>query len=377
MKLESYILNDFFNILNEIGANYCVMNNYTEMPEVIPTDVDFAIDKETFASLDSLIIYLANKHNVSVTQKIWHGYNKCAYILSPLKTERFFWLQLDFFVDFCAQGFPNLMPVSNMLNNKKQYKNFHVPMPEVEAPFIIQRRIIKGDMKLAHLEILSKLYIQSEKKVSKAIIDTYGVDLGNLLMKTIELKKIDIFNNNFKLFRKSLKQVSNKNSNVKYKFNYYFNQVKRGGYRLFYPTGMSIAIVGNDLEEQKKFINIIESRISGSFHGTKNNSFVTYIKYLKLLWFSIYWSKVTKKTVYVNLSMRDKNWSVFFNSLLVRRLRLCSDVIISYSSNLFDSQDYLNSISYQILKFQSDKTMKHLNSKFSQTSGVKFKNFKK
>lgn len=89
MKLQSVVLNNFFEILNSIDANYCVMNNYENMPEIIPSDVDFAIDSNIFKILDSLIIKLANENNVSITQKIWHGYNKCAYILSPLNIELF------------------------------------------------------------------------------------------------------------------------------------------------------------------------------------------------------------------------------------------------------------------------------------------------
>ena len=87
MKLETKILNDFFELLNKNMINYCVMNNYIDMPEIIPSDVDFAISFEDYQKLDNLINYLAAKHNVVITQKIWHGYNKCAYILSPLNIE--------------------------------------------------------------------------------------------------------------------------------------------------------------------------------------------------------------------------------------------------------------------------------------------------
>ncbi len=48
MKLETKILNDFFELLNKNMINYCVMNNYIDMPEIIPSDVDFAISFEDY-----------------------------------------------------------------------------------------------------------------------------------------------------------------------------------------------------------------------------------------------------------------------------------------------------------------------------------------
>ena len=44
MKLDSKILSYLFDYFNNSNVEYCVMNNYENMPEIIPTDVDIAID---------------------------------------------------------------------------------------------------------------------------------------------------------------------------------------------------------------------------------------------------------------------------------------------------------------------------------------------
>ena len=166
MNLESKILDALFDTLNDIGAHYCVMNNYRDLPDFIPSDVDISIDKDTFGVLDSLVVDLAERFDVGVAQKIWHGYRKCAYILSPTRIDMRFYLQLDFFVDFSGRGYPNLLPWADMQKGKRAFKNFYIPAPEVEAPFILQRRIFKGDIKPAHVKTLSELFNGNEDVIA-------------------------------------------------------------------------------------------------------------------------------------------------------------------------------------------------------------------
>ena len=100
MNLDRIIVTKLFELLNSTNSGYCVMNNYVKLPEVINTDVDIAIDNGTFKKLDAILLDIAAQHNIEIVQKIWHGYNKCAYILSPLTINERFRLQLDFFTDF-------------------------------------------------------------------------------------------------------------------------------------------------------------------------------------------------------------------------------------------------------------------------------------
>ena len=270
INLDSYILNDFFETLNLKQINYCVMNNYDDMPEIIPSDVDFAVDLKTYHQLDSLVEKLAEKHNVSITQKIWHGYHKCAYILSPLNIENYFWLQLDFFVDFSGKGFPNLFPSSNMLSGKRKYKNFYIPGIEIEAPFLLQRRIFKRDMKERHIATLKKLYDADVEKVESGVVQVFGQKQGASLIKMIKNQDIRLFNDQFSAYRKQLRKISTSNTDIVYRIKYVYWQLIRAIYRLYYPTGLSIAFIGRDTDAKRDFIDAFDQKISGSFHGTVN-----------------------------------------------------------------------------------------------------------
>ena len=361
MKLESYILNDFFNILNEKSINYCVMNNYTFMPEVIPSDVDFAIEEKAFNKLDSLVFDLASKHNVVITQKIWHGYNKCAYILTPLNIEEYFWLQLDFFVDFCAKGYPNLISINQMLQNKKQYKNFYTPVPEIEVPFIIQRRIIKGDLKVKHLNILHDLYLNENDVINEELSNMFGSTLGQVLTKVIIDKDLNLFNNNLATLKIKLKEVSNNNFWFDYKLKYYIQQIKRTIYRIVFPTGISIAFIGNNSLDQDDIIEKVDNVISGSFHGTLKSKPPNLFVYLCFDYFKIIWAKITKRKVYINIRKGSWNSGSLYFFKKVNYIKPDFLFLNEDANNLENIENNkLNGLTYLILKKQSDRTHKHL-----------------
>jgi len=381
MKLESVILNDFFLLLNRINANYCVMNNYNNMPEIIPSDVDIAVDMKTYNMLDSLVEYLAKRHKVSITQKIWHGYYKCAYILSPIDIVDYFWLQLDFFVDFSGKGFPNLFPNSEMLNNKRKYKNFYIPTIRVEIPFILERRIFKNDIEEKHIDILFNLYQINPKEAENGVFKVFGPEDGQLLIKCIKHKDINTFKNNFKTLRKQLQGISKKNTNILYRIKYIFWQGVRTLYRLLYPTGLSIVFIGKDDLVKKEIIKVFNEKISGSFHGEKFYNPKSFFEYVYLA-FNDFWARVTKKKTLWNIDNRvlfNKKISYFIYQDVIIALNLEQDVIKNSqmakhclcidSCTLLTNKDKViqQCLAYS-LKKQVQNTSKHLYSKLSPTS---------
>jgi len=309
------------------------MNNYDDLPDFIPSDVDIAIDWETFRCLDSIVIELAGAYGVGVTQKIWHGYHKCAYILSPLNIEKYFFLQLDFFVDFSGRGFPNLFPIEAMLSGKRRYKNFYIPAAEVEVPFLLQRRIFKGDIKESHVENLARLYSVDNGSVRRGIIMVFGDEVGASLCAFIESADLDQYTRNFGSYRKKLRQISRQNTSLSYRANYILAQAMRALYRLRYPTGISVGFVGGDKVLVRQLTKKFDEIVSGSFHGTTLIETSSVPDYLKKLLFSAYWSKVTKRKVLIKLQSSRVNWEGIFGSELLNRFIPKPDVVLYLHSD--------------------------------------------
>ena len=270
MKLDSKILSYLFDYFNNSNVEYCVMNNYENMPEIIPTDVDIAIDNDTLKKLDTILANISARYNVEIIQKIWHGYRKFAYILSPLKIDSPFRLQLDFFVDFSGKGYPNLISNNILLKNRKSFKNFYVPDPTVELLFLFIRRIIKNDMVNRHTDKMIILINEIGYERARGIFsEIFGDEISNTILELIKSNNISEFQKNLNKYRKALKKWSKKNTSIGYRINYLLTQVRRFSIRLRYPVGFSIALLGPDGSGKSTIAKHILERVSGSFHGEK------------------------------------------------------------------------------------------------------------
>lgn len=378
MKKDSYILNDFFDRLNRSGANYCVMNNYIDMPEVIPSDVDFAVDWPTYKGLDCMVSNLAADHGVAVTQKIWHGYNKCAFILSPLRLEKRFWLQLDFFVDFSGRGFPNLLPIRDMLHEKRKYKNFFIPSVDIEVPFLWQRRIFKSELESRHVVLMKDLLLSDEERVKSGIRKVFGEEIGNDLIEMTIGSDLDKFKHNIPYLRRSLAAISRENTSILYRMKYATWQVIRAFYRVIYPTGLSVAFLGKKSRENDDFVKKFDQLISGSFHGTRVLRPTGIFDYFILMLTKGTLSKITKRKVLIHLD--DEIFPLtFFKEKFVKRILPMPDVLftlpaIGASKGEMDENTRpftLNEFVSTALKKQEARTKRHMMARVSPTARTK------
>jgi len=157
LSAKSRLVSSFFDFLNGTDAVFCVMNNYADLPKIIPSDVDIAIDSATFARLDALVARFADQQGVAIVQKLWHGNRKCAYILSDLAPAQPYFIQLDFFVEFSTSHCPRLLGFDDLVHDRRRLRNFFVPNPDCELVFIAMRRIFKNDWSTRHCDRLAQL----------------------------------------------------------------------------------------------------------------------------------------------------------------------------------------------------------------------------
>jgi thymidylate kinase len=263
----SELLSAFFDMLNGAGVRYCVMNNYEDMPEIIPTDVDIAIETIGFNKLDSYVRRFSEEKGVAITQKIWHGYNKCAYILSPLVIDERFRLQLDFFTDFSAKGYPCLIRSEDILKQRQPFKGFFIPAPVVEAPFLFMRRVIKDDLNSGHVKKLRALIEKDKGAVERQLAIIFSGKVASVTRHMIENGDVGILRNNLGSFRLALKRWARRNSTISYRARYGLSQMRRAVYRLSHPVGLSVAFLGPDGSGKSTIAKLVMERVSGSFHG--------------------------------------------------------------------------------------------------------------
>jgi thymidylate kinase len=265
--LETRILSTVFDVLNKAGVDYCVVNNYENLPDSISTDVDMAIDSRTLERLDALMGEAARESGAEIIQKIWHGYQKCAYILSPLVIGARFRVQLDFFTDFSAKGYPILMKNDVLLRGRRPFRIFSIPAPEAEAMFLLMRRIVKNDMSISHIEKLRSLVASEPKKIEKMMTEVFGSELWSRTVGLIESGKLEPFNDNLMTYRRVLRAWSRRGLSMRPRLKYSVSQLVRVFHRLRYPVGLSVVFLGPDGSGKSTIANLVLERVSGSFHG--------------------------------------------------------------------------------------------------------------
>jgi thymidylate kinase len=260
------VLNWLFVELKKQDIKYCVMNNYEYLPEKVANDVDIVIDKIGLQSLDKIMVNAAKNADLELTQKILHGYAFYTYILSSVKLNRKFRLQLDFFVDFSFKRLP-ILPGVFLLNGRRVYRNFFIPDAKTEVLFAILRRILKQDMNEKHMQKLNKLYFEHSRDIDVLFKEYFNKKMAKELITVVKTKKIDDFQKNIGKYRRFLKIHALKAPMVCLK--YWISEIPRAISRFKYPIGMLVVFLGPDGSGKSTIAKRTLELASGSFHGEK------------------------------------------------------------------------------------------------------------
>lgn len=249
------------------NIRFCIMNNYHDYPEVISSDVDIAIGKNTFKQLDILISTFAKNETLTIVQKIWNGFQQCAYILAPRHANVRFRLQLDFITDYGAPGYPLLLRNEEILEGRIPFKSFSIPAPEIEALLLLMKRIVKNDLKLTHIVTLKALISTADSEIKQMLRKVLGEKLQSITFEIIKSADIMLFTDTLQSYRKSLAEWSQKYTRLSYRLKYRLSTMIRMIHRSRFPVGFSVVFLGPDGSGKSTIAGLVLERVSGSFHG--------------------------------------------------------------------------------------------------------------
>lgn len=271
----SRMLNNVFDILEkEFENGFVVMNKYEDMPNSIPSDIDLDIHQNDFENLDKVISNLSRKTGLIITQKIWHHYRKCAYILTPLNVNKPFRLQLDFFSDFSFKNTPLLLPFEEIQSRTRKHGRFTIPDYDIEYVFLLMRRICKNDFNESHVKIINKVLLSGDKEQIKKYSEQYfGKKYSEIIYNAILCNDHKILELNRNKFWKKLKTYSKIKTFGFYKIKYILSEVWRKIYRINYPIGLSVALLSPDGGGKSTVFSKLEYLCWGSFHGIEKKYF--------------------------------------------------------------------------------------------------------
>lgn len=264
------LLEIVFQVLNDSGLDYCVQNKYEMMPEEIPSDIDMMYRNADENDLDRIVLDVAKKTGLLITQKIVQDYGEYTYILSYPVPKKFFQLQLDFYRVISKGKIHNVLLAEHLLENKRLFKGMYIPGRYEEIRYIVVRRTLKNDFSIQNLKKMRSLY-EDDSEMLKA---DFGDKSGGLITEAIEENDLQIILDNYNTILDSIKLISKKN-------NSFASQFKRESFilanypskRIFHKCGLSVAFVSPDGTGKSTIIDGISETCSGSFYGVKNYYF--------------------------------------------------------------------------------------------------------
>lgn len=262
------LLTGIFDTMDKLFIDkYIVMNKYDEVPDKLPSDLDMCITPRDFNQLDYIMKQVSKESQLPIIQKIWHGYQKCAYIFSPLMPQSPFRLQLDFFTDFSVKNTPKLIPYQEMQTKTRKYGRFTIPDYPVEFVFLMMRRIFKNDFDFDHTNTIRDVFIQDSDSCFTYFNKYFSTEISNYVASYIS-------ENNYMALQKiqprlltELKKLSQKNTNFTNRLIFRWNEIKRHCFRIKYPVGMSIALLSPDGGGKSSVLEKLNTTCWGSFHG--------------------------------------------------------------------------------------------------------------
>ena len=272
-KIE-ILLTKVFDVMDkEFLDSYIVMNKYDEVPYKLPSDLDMSITVRDFKRLDQIISKISQETGLLITQKIWHGYQKCAYILSPAKTLECFRMQLDFFTDFSVKNTPLLISSSEIQSNTRNFGRFIIPNYKVEYVFLLMRRIFKNDFDEVHCQCIKGILLHNVYEIQKYSERYLGEDFAKEIAENLMKDDIQQLQNRRKVYWEKLRQFSSKQTSLTFNFRFKLNEFLRYFFRIKYPVGMSVVLLSPDGGGKSSIYEKLLDSCWGSFHGIKRMYF--------------------------------------------------------------------------------------------------------
>lgn len=260
------IINQTFDVLDREMKSYVVMNKYDELPDTLPSDIDIAVSDEDFTRLDQIVGVVGNRTGLVITQKIWHNYKKCAYILTPLHVKEPFRLQLDFFADFAVTSTPLLIRNEELMTRTRTYGRFTVPEYDLEFVFLFMRRIYKNDFDDEHCDILRNVLVVCPDRIENYCSQYFSHEVVNAVIFSLLNQDYDTVREKRGELWKQLRELFYCNSRGIYFVKYWADQLKRTFFRIKYPVGMKIAFLSPDGGGKSTIIQNVQKTCWGSFH---------------------------------------------------------------------------------------------------------------
>lgn len=234
------IFNYIFESFNSKNIDYAIIHSYQYLPERFDSDIDTAINVPNIKDAIKLLDDTLDGTGWRVIQ-FWRHENYAADCVISNDEE---FLQVDFCTHYERNG-RVVLPVQELLNGKRMYKNFYVPKPQTEFTYVLVKKILKkvfSNGSKLRLTALWMVMSEKERRDTKNGLKRFiAEDQIDEILECIESSQYDLID-----LERAHQVLKKKTSNIADNVHYKVFDLKRRFERIVHPTGLFIVLLGVD-----------------------------------------------------------------------------------------------------------------------------------
>lgn len=240
-------LKNLFQYFYNENIGYCVVGDSSELPKVIPSDIDIVIDSNSFVSILILMKNFAKQHDLWITQCLKH---ECVAYYFTISWKSKSGEMLSINPDICSSYYRNgrkYLDADELINScieavgyKGELKGFNIPAPCAEFSYYFAKKIDKGELTSKHVTHLKDQWRSDPAGSSMKIHRLFPCDISDEIVELISTGNWSSIVQRIEKYRNSL------HSHNTIKINDRLRDVKRKIGRIFNPTGLCVVFLGPD-----------------------------------------------------------------------------------------------------------------------------------
>ncbi|MFO1515219.1 MAG: hypothetical protein U1F83_20355, partial [Verrucomicrobiota bacterium] len=241
----------WFTGLERENIPYVILHSYQDFPERVTTDVDYAVAPEALQRLPALEDQVAAECGWLVVQRLPHEiYAYSTILVNPEHPGEH--LMLDVTTHYARNG-SRLVPATELLAQRRRFKNFWIPHPAAEFIYLWAKTLAKFKEPQAQIPRLQELVAQAPEQCAIALKNLCGPEVG---------APEDWFARPESAWRALGKQMHRLH---RYSASQRWQEFRRVWGRLRQPTGLAIAFLGPDGAGKSTVITQVERWLLPAF----------------------------------------------------------------------------------------------------------------
>jgi thymidylate kinase len=170
------VFNAFFQQLEREGIPAVVLHSYADFPDVVKSDVDYAVPHTALAELPRIEQAVAARCGWVVAQRFEHETTACSAILAnPRRPGEA--IMLDAASHYARNGCV-FLPDTDLLEGRQPHREFFIPHPATEFIYVWAKIFAKGKQAEPYLPRLRELYQAAPDRSERLFAKLFGPELG-------------------------------------------------------------------------------------------------------------------------------------------------------------------------------------------------------